>query len=194
MSQTGSNNDSIMVGTRLKHVRRLRGLSLKDVAAKAECSEGYVSKIENDKVAPSLSMLHRIVGVLGINLAYLFESSGEETEVVSKQGRRPVMDLDPLRRGQGIRLERVLPYSDKHLLQCNIHIVEPGGTSEGQISHEGEEVALILEGDVELQLEDKVYRLKPGDAFYFWSNRPHGYRNVGTTTARIFWVNTPPTF
>lgn len=194
MSQTGSNNDSIMVGTRLKHVRRLRGLSLKDVATKAECSEGYVSKIENDKVAPSLSMLHRIVGVLGINLAYLFESSGEESEVVSKQGRRPVMDLDPLRRGQGICLERVLPYSDKHLLQCNIHVVEPGGTSEGQISHEGEEVGLVVEGEVELHLEDKVYQLKPGDAFYFWSNRAHGYRNVGTTTARIFWVNTPPTF
>lgn len=194
MPQADMDNEGLMIGTRLKHVRRLRGLSLKEVAAKAECSEGYVSKIENDKVAPSLSMLHRIVGVLGINLAYLFETNEEDSQVVSQKGRRPVMDLDPLRQGQGLRLERVLPYSDKHLLQCNIHIVEPGGTSEGQITHEGEEIGLVLEGEVELLLEDKVYQLNPGDAFYFWSTRPHGYRNAGTTTARIFWVNTPPTF
>ncbi|TIN70587.1 MAG: cupin domain-containing protein, partial [Mesorhizobium sp.] len=33
-----------------------------------------------------------------------------------------------------------------------------------------------------------------GDAFYFNSELGHGYRNIGSTTVRILWVNTPPTF
>lgn len=186
--------EEIKIGTRLKHLRRLRGLSLKEVAESAGCSEGYMSKIENDKAAPSLATLHRIVSALDTNLAYLFDSKSGEDAVVSPAGSRPIIDLDPLRRGKGLRLERVIPYSEAHLLQCNVHIVEPGGTSEGQIEHEGEEVGYVLEGEIELHLEDKAYQLKAGDAFYFHSSRPHGYRNPGDRTARIFWVNTPPTF
>lgn len=194
MVQETLNDGTFMIGTRLKHQRRLRGLSLKDIASGAGCSEGYLSKIENDKVAPSLSMLHRIVRVLGINLGTLFSTDGDPQDVVMRRGHRPVVDLDPLRRGRGIRLERIVPYSDNHLLQCNIHIIEPGGTSEGQIRHEGEEVGYVLDGAVELHLDDHFYPLEAGDSFHFLSMRPHGYRNTGKSVARILWVNTPPTF
>lgn len=186
--------DAPRIGTKLKHLRKLRGLSLTEVARDVGCSEGYVSKIENDKAAPSLTVLHRIAAVLGTNLAYLFDSVGDEDAVVVRVGSRPIIELDPLRQGQGISLERVIPYASRHLLQCNIHIVEPGGTSDGQIQHEGEEVGYVLEGQVELQVGGKSYTLNCGDTFHFPSDRPHGYRNVGNTVARIFWVNTPPTF
>jgi hypothetical protein len=36
--------------------------------------------------------------------------------------------------------------------------------------------------------------LAAGDSFFFDSSRPHGYRNVGETVARIVWVNSPPTY
>lgn len=180
------------VGARLRQARRARGLSLRSVAGQAGCSEGYISKIENDKAAPSLAMLHRLTSVVGVNLSTLFDDGGEETPVVVRQGSRPIVALDPLRHGEGLRLEQIVARSD--VLQCNIHIMEPGGTTSGQIEHEGEEVGYVLTGQVELQLEGRTYRLDPGDAFYFQSRRPHGYRNVGDTTVRIFWVNTPPTF
>lgn len=186
--------DAIDIGTRLKHARRVRGLSLKEVASSAGCSEGYLSKIENNKGAPSLTMLHRIVRVLGINLGSLFENADKPPDAVLRQGRRPVVDLDPLRRGDGLKLERIVPYSERHLLQCNIHIIEPGGGSDGQIQHEGEEVGYVLSGRIELHLDAETHVLSPGDAFYFPSVRLHGYRNIGDDEARILWVNTPPTF
>ena len=51
-------------GTKLKHARLTRQLRLKDIAARAGCSESMLSKIENDKVAPSVGLLHRIVSAL----------------------------------------------------------------------------------------------------------------------------------
>jgi transcriptional regulator with XRE-family HTH domain len=185
---------SLRIGARLRHQRKLRGLSLREVAAASTCSEGYLSKIENDKAVPSLATLHRIAAALGVNLSYFFGNPEPGSTVVARHGARPMIDLDPLRRGHGLRLERIVPYSESHLLQCNIHIVEPGGASEGQITHEGEEVGYVLEGRVELQIEDEAFVLNAGDAFYFDSHRPHGYRNIGEDTARILWMNTPPTF
>jgi quercetin dioxygenase-like cupin family protein len=47
---------------------------------------------------------------------------------------------------------------------------------------------------VELVVDDQRWQLGPGDSFHFRSERPHGYRNIGSTLARILWINTPPTF
>ncbi|MBK5925885.1 cupin domain-containing protein [Rhodobaculum claviforme] len=183
-----------MPGNKLRAARRRQGRTLKAVAAAAGVSEGHLSKIETGKAVPSLPVLHRIAGCLGLNLGHLFDDAGGPSGAVTRAGARPVISLDPLRSGPGVTLERVIPHAPDNALQCNIHIMERGGASDGQISHLGEEVGIILEGQVELRLDDEVHVLGPGDSFHFRSDRRHGYRNVGEGRARIFWVNTPPTF
>ncbi|MEQ1941540.1 cupin domain-containing protein [Mesorhizobium sp. VNQ89] len=182
------------LGTRLRFARQTRGLTLKALADEASCSESLLSKIENGKASPSLPMLHRLVKVLGTNIGWMFEESDGEEGIVFRAGTRPLILLDPLRRGEGISLERVIPYSPGHLLQCNIHHVEEGGQSAGPIEHVGEEVGYVISGEVELMVGVQVFQLRPGDAFVFKSDLPHHYRNIGAGRASIFWVNTPPTF
>ena len=184
----------LRLGTRLKLSRQTRGLTLKALAAAANCSESLLSKVENGKVSPSLPMLHRLVEVLGTNIGWMFEEADGEEGIVFRSGARPLIALDPLRRGEGISLERVIPYSPGHLLQCNIHHIEAGGESAGPIQHAGEEVGYLLEGAIELMVGEKTFRLSAGDPFVFNSELPHWYRNVGDERASIFWVNTPATF
>ncbi len=182
------------LGTRLRLARQTLGLTLKALADDANCSESLLSKIENGKTSPSLPMLHRLVKVLGTNIGWMFEEADGEEGIVFRAGARPLISLDPLRRGDGISLERVIPYSPGHLLQCNIHHVEEEGESAGPIEHVGEEVGYVISGEVELIVGDRVFALGPGDAFVFRSDLPHHYRNIGAGRASIFWVNTPPTF
>jgi transcriptional regulator with XRE-family HTH domain len=180
------------IGTRLRHARLTRGARLKDVAGAAGCSESLVSKIENNKAQPSLRVLHKICAVLKVNFADLFVPPDDASAVVMHNGQRPVIELDASRRGAGIRMERVIPYARGHLLQSNIHIVAPGGASDGLISHEGEEVGYIIAGELELIVGDKTYSVSAGDTFCFRSELEHGYRNRGKNEARILFVNTPP--
>lgn len=182
------------LGTRLRFARQTRGLTLKALADEASCSESLLSKIENGKASPSLPLLHRLVKVLGTNIGWMFEESDGEEGIVFRAGTRPLILLDPLRRGEGISLERVIPYSPGHLLQCNIHHVDEGGESAGPIEHVGEEVGYVISGEVELMVGEQVFQLRPGDAFVFKSDLPHHYRNIGAGRASVFWVNTPPTF
>ena len=182
------------IGTRLRHARLMRGSRMKDVADAAGCSESLVSKIENNKLEPSLQVLNKLCSVLKIDLADLFNSQNEDYPVVTRAGQRTVIEMDPLRRGHGILMERVIPYAKGHLLQSNIHVVAPGGSSFGLISHEGEEVGYLIAGEIELFVGDKAYQLSAGDTFSFRSEVGHGYSNRGTAEARILFVNTPPTF
>lgn len=182
------------LGARLKLARQTRGLTLKALSLAADCSESLLSKIENGKASPSLPMLHRLVGVLGTNIGWMFEEADGEEGIVFRAGTRPLITLDPLRRGEGISLERIIPYSPGHLLQCNIHHIEVGGQSAGPIQHIGEEVGLVLVGEIELMVDERTFHLNAGDSFVFNSECAHWYRNVGRERASIFWVNTPATF
>ena len=184
------------IGSRLRHSRMVLGLSLRDVARMADVTEGYVSKIENDKVKPSFATLHRIANAVDTNISALFsqpENTGRLVAVIPVSDR-PVMKFGNSRDGDGIRLERLSPIYPGSLLQANIHVVEPGGGSDEAISHRGQELGMVLEGTLDLYVGDEVHRLETGDAFSFDSGHEHRYVNTGDHVTRVIWVNSPPTF
>ena len=182
------------IGPKIRHTRLLKGLTLRDLAEVAQCSESLLSKIENGRANPSLKMIHRIASALGTPVAGLFQHGGDSDDIVLRRGQRPVIETDQVRRGDGVRLEAVIPTASGHLLSGYINHIEPGGGSEGLIQHEGEEFGYVLEGEIELKVAGRPYRLNEGDSFHFRSERAHSYRNVGRKKARVLWLNTPPTF
>lgn len=182
------------VGRRLRHARKVQQLRLKDVAAEVGCSESLLSKIENDRAAPSLRMLHRIAKVLGTSIGYLFGDDEETHMAIYRLGTRPVLVIQNEDTNGSIRLERLVPHVEKQIIDGNIHVIEPGATNGGEIEHAGQEIGYVLEGQFELKVADQVFILRKGDSFFFRSDLPHSYRNPSRSTARVLWVNTPPTF
>jgi len=192
----GATAPGIDVGTPLKHARLTRGVSLRHLADQVGCTEGFLSKVENNKARPSLATLHRLVRALEINVASLFaEKSADDGPVsVMRNGERLLIKTDALRRGPGVTLERLVSNAVSRLLQANIHHVAAKGSSDGLIKHEGEEMGYVLAGAIELDVDGVKVALATGDTFFFNSSLPHGYRNPGTVEAKVLWVNTPPSF
>ncbi|MGE0800898.1 MAG: cupin domain-containing protein [Lautropia sp.] len=186
----------IGLGLKLKHARLSRRLTLRELAAEIDCSVSFLSKVENDHIKPSFVTLHRLVRALDINVASLFVEERQPDGPVSvfRESARPVIQLDSHGRKGGIKLERLVPAALSILLEANIHEVSPGAGSRGFISHRGEEMGYVLQGQLELTVEKKSVLLNPGDVFFFASEKPHGYVNRGKVVARILWVNTPPSF
>lgn len=179
------------VGLRLRQARKAKGLKLKELAEKVGCSESLLSKIENDRARPSLQMLHKIVGHLGITISQLFAERAPSGSIVVRSGERAVIRMDE---EGGVHLECLVPEEGSQFLFGTIHVVEPGGGSSGAISHVGEEIGYVLTGTFELTVGDRTHLLNPGDSFFFESELPHSYRNPGDTQTRVLWVNSPPTF
>ena len=184
----------IRVGLKMKHTRLLKGLTLKQLAELAGCSESLLSRIENGNANPSIKMMHRVALALGMPVSGLFQENVDSSDVVMRHGERPTVGTDQVRRGKGSKLEALIPSGRVNLLSGYINDIEPGGGSEGVLQHEGEEFGYVLDGEIELTVDNRSYQLREGDSFYFRSERPHSYINNRKKVAHVLWVNTPPSF
>ena len=54
------------------------------------------------------------------------------------------------------------------------------GAAFGKHSHPGEEIAYVLEGTLEYQLEGKTFTLKAGESLFIPAGAIHSARNVGS--------------
>lgn len=197
MVRENKETDNVLkVGARLKHARLMMGLSLAELGKRTSLTEGYLSKLENNRSQASMATLHRLAAVLGINMSQLFASGADDGSpiLVTRSQSRPQLSIGNRRGGNQVVLERLVPGSAGQLLQVNIHRIGPGGGSPDPINHDGQEFGFLLNGSLELTVRDSVISLSAGDCFYFDSTLPHSYRNIGADEAQVLWVNTPPTF
>ncbi|MBU2559284.1 cupin domain-containing protein [archaeon] len=58
-----------------------------------------------------------------------------------------------------------------------------------EYEHEGEEVKLVLEGEIEIDVSGETYSLKEGDVMWHKSSAPHRVRNPSDKKAVYFSVN-----
>ena len=190
-TETPDLRGELEIGVRLRQARELAGLRIRDLAQKAGCAESMVSKIESGKVTPSLVMLARLVAALGRDLASFFGSRIDTPGLVQRAKERPILLTDAIRGGDGVSYERLVPFAAGNLLEANIHRVEPGGQKQDKVTHHGETLGYIFEGEIELTIETTTYRLSKGDSFFFKNHLTSSYRNLGEERALIIWVNTP---
>lgn len=167
---------------------------MKALAELAGCSESLLSKVEGGHATPSLATLHRLALALSTNIATLVSGPDINTSPIQRASERPAVSFPTAGKRGSIMLERVVVPGPGQLLQGDIHVIEPHSSSDEQISHIGEELGYVLEGQLEMTLDAECYLLQPGDSFHFPSNVPHSYRNPGEVVTRVLWVNTPPTF
>jgi len=172
----------------------VRKLTLKALADTVGCSESLLSKLERGHASPSLATLHKIAQALDTHIGALVGGPALNKSPVQRADQRPTASFPSADPRASILLERVIVPAPGQLLQSDIHVIEPNANSDEQISHIGEELGYVIEGELELTLDNQLYLLKSGDTFYFPSTVPHSYRNPGKTAARVLWVNTPPTF
>lgn len=76
---------------------------------------------------------------------------------------------------------------------ANILNVPKGASTTSFVEHDREEFGYMIEGELEVIVDQTSYFLCKGDVIYFSSSLPHGYRNVSDSTAQVLWINTPPT-
>jgi transcriptional regulator with XRE-family HTH domain len=186
---------AIVLGGRIRYARTLRGLTLKQLATQAGCSESMLSKIECGLASPSLTTLHRTAQALQTNVAELTTLVQTPPSPVMRAADRPVVQFATGKTGsKSIRLERLVPPLRGQLLQGDIHVLQPGTPSTESIQHQGEEIGYVLQGSLSLTIGEGTYQLYPGDSFYFASEQSHSYWNSGDEVTKVLWINTPPTF
>jgi quercetin dioxygenase-like cupin family protein len=80
-----------------------------------------------------------------------------------------------------------------HKMEAIIAEIDPH-TESKLFQHDGEEMHLVLEGDMEYTVGEKTYKLSEGDVLWHKSMLIHHARNTGTKKVVYITVATPPSF
>lgn len=185
------------VGARLKELRVQHGMSQRQLAVAADVPHGQVSMIETNKSSPSVASLRKILGGFDIGMSEFFEP---ETNVEEKPFFLP-SDLRDLtsrlyseREGAEGKIElKQVGNAQLHNLQILHEVYEPGAdTGEGMLAHPANEGGIVVSGEIEVTVGDKIAVLKAGDSFLFNSREPHRFRNISDRPATVISACTPP--
>ncbi len=178
------------IGSRLRSLRNSQGLSLKQLAERVGCTPSYLSMVENDKLDPSASRLKKIADSLGSTIIELFSERSNGAEVVLRKEERQRVAV----RGSKLMIEILVRQGPDKQIDARLAVVAPGGGSEGDYAHPGEEFGFVVKGTLELTVDGVTHILREGDTFYFQSTRPHRFRNTTDENVEIVWVNHPPSW
>ncbi|UNS95317.1 cupin domain-containing protein [Streptomyces tubbatahanensis] len=178
-------------GERLRSRRRALQLTLSDVAARAEVTEGHLSSIERGRSNASVLTLQRICAVLRLNVGDLFAQTESSVQPVLR-----FRDAKGVAFGEGASKIKLTPAHFDHLELLLGHFGPGGSTGVEPYTHgDSEEVLLVIAGEVEVTIDGETHALSTFDSIHYRSSQPHRVvESTGTEDARVLWAMSPPTY
>jgi transcriptional regulator with XRE-family HTH domain len=175
------------IGPRLRELRKQRGLTLAQLAAASECSEGFLSGVENGTNVPSISLLAVLAAVVGADLSSFFP-----TEMPSKVSVYRAATPETLTISEGATEQYVLLSSrlDDPSYTALLHRVSPTSDAATYL-HYGERFGVVLAGEVELTFGASTRTLVPGDTMHYSPRTDHRLSVRSADGAEILWLVAP---
>ncbi len=182
----GGKGHSTLLSKKWHQFRVDAGRTLEDVSSAVGISASYLSKIENGRANISYEILERLAEYYNQNILYFFEEDSSPRKKVAKGEGAPVeIGL------KGVNIFSLISGKDAHLKAMH-YTVEPGCGNFHNHSHFGEEFLYVLDGEIEITLnDDETHQLSTGDSFFFHSEENHTWSNPSKSNTQILWVYSP---
>ncbi len=178
------------VGSHLRAIRQLHGLSQRELAKRAGVTNGMISLIEQNRVSPSVSSLKKVLDGIPMSLAEFFTMD----VALPPQVFYTADELTPIGAAP-IELFLVAARRPQRAMSLLRERYAPGADTGAQMmSHPGEEGGIVVSGRIEVTVGSALRVLGAGDAYYFSTAVPHRFRNPGDEDCEIISAATPPTF
>lgn len=182
------NSISFDLGASLRARRKELGLTMQSVADDAGLSVGFISQVERGLTSLSLGSLVSLAEVLQTEIGSFLEQPEPEGQTTRKIDRLAYSVA-----GNGISYERLsTTFHGSKLHSVLIH--EPPGHRAEPISHRGEEIFYMIDGEITVEIEGEVEILRKGDSIHFDSRRVHSTWNHSASEASFMWCGTMDIF
>ncbi|HRJ69789.1 MAG TPA: XRE family transcriptional regulator [Beijerinckiaceae bacterium] len=178
------------VGRTMRELRELRGITARDLAARASISAAMVSRIESGQVSPSLATLEMIATALEVPFPSIFRDIGPT-----------VSDFTLVRGGQGLKSKRqmgrhahefaVLGFHRRPDLQFECLLVTLNRNEEATpptYTGHGCVFVYMLEGEAIYRYGQEEIHLREGDSISLDAELRYGIQKVLTPRLRFLSV------
>ncbi len=173
------------IGMKLRSLRTQKHLTLSRLAAETGLSTALLSKLETDRMIPTLPTLATISRVYGVGMSHFFAEPAQHTLSITR--RAHLQD-----NSRGLEAARITPLnavSGTSRLQARMIEVPAGGaTCATEACSEADGLVYVLEGKLQLNAGGMHEVLEAGDCAYMESKMPLAWSATGKHRCRVLAV------
>tara|TARA_X000000950_G_C13774690_1_gene602479 strand:- start:275 stop:925 length:651 start_codon:yes stop_codon:yes gene_type:complete len=170
------------LGDRMRMQRHRMAMTLQQLSSASGVSVGYLSQVERGNATPTLGTLSQIAAALDVD-ADFFVRTPRTVDSLTRGAARPRFAVA----GSSIEYEQIGAERAGHEMTSYVMNVPPGYESE-TVTHVGEEIIYILEGEISQMVGEREYLMTAGDSLHYLGTTPHCWANRTDRQARILWV------
>ena len=169
------------IGSKLRKLRLKKSMGLVQLSEHSGLSPAMLSKLERDKLVPTLPTLLRIAMVFSVGLDFFFTDEDEAPPcTVVRKADRISMPNDPKGQDVSFHFESLdFAATDRRMSSYYAEFEPRANGHVPRHSHTGEELIFVIKGRMILSFEESEETLRAGDAAHFDSALPHGYCRDG---------------
>ncbi len=166
------------LGEKIKKIRESNDWTIETLAQQTDQTPEFIQKVEINEVVPSVSFLLKLSRALGVDPG-TFLSDEEKAHIQDKRAQAFTT------RTKNYAYQTLTPGAEnQHLRGFMITIEAKQAHKPVAYKHEGEEFIYVMEGSLELTLDNRVHNLIAGESMHYNSEIPHKLKNKGNETTR----------
>jgi len=173
------------IGMKLRSLRTQKRLTLSRLAAETGLSTALLSKLETDRMVPTLPTLATISRVYGVGMSYFFSEPAKHTLSITRKAHL-------LGNSRGVEAVKTTPLNaaaDGTRLVARMMEFPAGGDScAADACRESSGLVYVLEGKLQLDAGGMHEVLEAGDCAYMESEMPLAWSAAGKGRCRILAV------
>lgn len=181
----------VNIGKKIQDHRKAKQLSIRDLAEATGLTASLISQLERNLTNPSINTLKRVSKALDVPLFSFFMDEGRNTPLVVRSCDRKKLVFPS---NSNLAYELLTPDTTGAIEFLLMTLAPGASSSEISEGHEGEEVSYVIQGAVNLLLEEETIALHPGDSVRIPPFRKHRWENTAAQAATVIFAITPPTF
>lgn len=172
-----------VLGSKVRSLREAQGLTLEELANRTRLSKSMLSLIERGKSSPSIGTLVAISSVFGVQLPELLGKPTRDHNIVTRMADQTIV------KSRDGMTHRTMTNDTTHGIEIAFNQYKRGASNSPKpITHEGFEFGLVIDGVLEVAIEDQKHVVSAGDLIRYPSDKPHRITSKGRKGARAFWI------
>ena len=188
---TGTAAGQRLLAGDLRALRKARGLTLVETAARLSRSIGWVSQVERGLSAPALADLRGFADLFAVPVSLFFAHEAadrDEEGLIVRDGRRRALGTSET----GLVEELLSPDLGGSFEMLRSEFA-PGAALAEPATRRTEEAGYVVSGRFDIEIDGTWHALGTGDSFRF-AGKPFRWRNPGHEPAVVIWVVSPPVY
>jgi transcriptional regulator with XRE-family HTH domain len=178
------------IGAKLKHLRKTKKLTLKELAEKSGVQIATLSRMERDMMTGTLDSHIKITKALGVSLAEFFREVEDDFKSITFIGQKE--------RGRSLLQPKestiemlTTKFMGKKMVPILLRLKKNAHIAKDACAIGSEKFLYLLEGNIRAIIGREEYSLRKGDSVYFDASLPHTFHNIARIESLVLSIFAP---